>query len=682
MRLYLLGFLVIANCFYFDAWAESSTATDSLKKLLNSSIHDTIKVETLFKLSEQCYLTSPAEAIKYCEEAKILSEKVHYSTGLTTAYGWLAYLHEQTGNIGKALEYNFYALDLARKNKNKKDEAVLLGNIAAIFKDQGKIEDALKYNFQSLEIRKSLNDSAGISTIYNNIGLIFSGQGRTAEAIDYYMRSLIIEERLKSPDGIITALQNIGAVYREQKEYENAFSNYRRACEEALASKNEYSLGYIYNGLGGLHDENGHSDSALYYFNKAMELRKKLDDKQGIAYTRKNAGMVYQKLLMHKEAEESFRQSLTIFKELGDKLGIAIASNLLGALLLDNGREAEAETLLNLSLNTANELGFPLQISHAAGNLQRIYRKKGAWQQALIMNDLFIKMRDSVESDMNRKAALKARFKYEFEKKEAQLKSEQEKKEAVSNAEIKRNRQQKYFLIAGLLMALSFAYLDNKKKKRIANEKKRSDELLLNILPAEVAEELKEKGHADAKHFEQVTVMFTDFKNFTAVAEQLSAQELVNEINYCYSEFDKIISKYGLEKIKTIGDAYMCAGGLPVPNTTNAEDTVGAAMEIRDFMLSEKRKREANGKTFFEIRIGIHTGPVVAGIVGIKKFAYDIWGDTVNIASRMESSGEAGKVNISGTTYELVKDKFKCEHRGKIQAKHKGEIDMYFVENA
>lgn len=164
------------------------------------------------------------------------------------------------------------------------------------------------------------------------------------------------------------------------------------------------------------------------------------------------------------------------------------------------------------------------------------------------------------------------------------------------------------------------------------------------------------------------------------MSENLTAQELVNEINYCYSAFDNIITKHGIEKIKTIGDSYMCAGGLPVANNTNAEATVRAALDIRDFILNEKQKREAEGKLFFEIRIGCNTGPVVAGIVGIKKFAYDIWGDTVNIASRMESSGEPGKVNISGSTYELVKDKFSCTYRGKIEAKNKGMIDMYFVE--
>ena len=215
----------------------------------------------------------------------------------------------------------------------------------------------------------------------------------------------------------------------------------------------------------------------------------------------------------------------------------------------------------------------------------------------------------------------------------------------------------------------------------LRNEKKKSDDLLLNILPAEVAEQLKEKGHADAKHFNQVTVLFTDFKNFTALSEQMSAQELVDEINYCYSEFDKIITECGIEKIKTIGDAYMCAGGLPQATETNAEDTIVAAMKMLDFMSREAKIRNTQGRKFFEIRIGIHTGPVVAGIVGIKKFAYDIWGDTVNIASRMESSGESGKINMSGSTYELVKDKFTCTYRGKIEAKNKGLIDMYFIEN-
>jgi adenylate cyclase len=210
----------------------------------------------------------------------------------------------------------------------------------------------------------------------------------------------------------------------------------------------------------------------------------------------------------------------------------------------------------------------------------------------------------------------------------------------------------------------------------------RSESLLLNILPAVIAEELKDNGRVEAKQFKEVTVMFTDFKNFTQITEKLSPAELVAELDELFKAFDHIISNHKLEKIKTIGDSYMCAGGLPVPNTTHAINMVQAALDILQYMQRDFQKKTLEGKETFEVRIGIHSGPVVAGIVGDNKFSYDIWGDTVNLASRMESSGEAGKVNISGATYMLVKDRFHCVHRGKIQAKNKGEVDMYFAEPA
>ena len=219
--------------------------------------------------------------------------------------------------------------------------------------------------------------------------------------------------------------------------------------------------------------------------------------------------------------------------------------------------------------------------------------------------------------------------------------------------------------------------------RELREEKKRSDDLLLNILPSEVAEELKTNGQAAAKHFQNVTVLFTDFKGFTAMSERLTPTELVKDIHECFSAFDRIMEKHGIEKIKTIGDAYMAVGGLPSLNTTHALDVVRAALEIRDFIAEGKALRISKGLPFFEVRIGIHTGPVVAGIVGVKKFAYDIWGDTVNTASRMESSGEVGHVNISETTYALVREQggslLRFTPRGKVQAKGKGEMEMYFV---
>ncbi len=251
------------------------------------------------------------------------------------------------------------------------------------------------------------------------------------------------------------------------------------------------------------------------------------------------------------------------------------------------------------------------------------------------------------------------------------------------------------YFIVGVGTTILFIWRNNKKlilrarmlqqevKKAthtIIKEKNKSDELLLNILPADVAEELKETGAAEAKYMENVTVLFTDFKGFTEYSEKLSAEKLVAEINFCFSAFDLIMQKFGIEKIKTIGDAYMAAGGLPKANTTHAFDVINAAFEIQYFMAKHKAEKLAAGELFFDIRIGIHTGPVVAGIVGVKKYAYDIWGDTVNTASRMESNSEVGKINISKSTYDIVHEHYNCIHRGKIAAKGKGEIDMYFVE--
>jgi class 3 adenylate cyclase len=275
---------------------------------------------------------------------------------------------------------------------------------------------------------------------------------------------------------------------------------------------------------------------------------------------------------------------------------------------------------------------------------------------------------------------------FDLEKKEGQI-NLLTKDKALQELDLKRQKTIRNAIgISGILLLILAIGLFNrykyvrKTKKIIEDEKERSEKLLLNILPVETAEELKAKGSATPKHYDMVSVLFTDFKGFTKIAEKLTPQELVEELNQCFLEFDRIIDRHNIEKIKTIGDAYMCAGGIPVANQTNPVDIVKAGLEIKEYMEKLKSEREARGEDYWELRIGIHTGPVIAGVVGKNKFAYDIWGDAVNTASRMESSGIPGQVNISGATYELIKEHFQCTHRGKIQAKNKGEIDMYIVE--
>jgi class 3 adenylate cyclase len=241
--------------------------------------------------------------------------------------------------------------------------------------------------------------------------------------------------------------------------------------------------------------------------------------------------------------------------------------------------------------------------------------------------------------------------------------------------------------IALLLGFLLFAFFQNKrnttklaaKNMVIEQERNKSDELLLNILPVPVANELKEHGKTTPQSFENVTVLFTDVKSFTKISEQLSPIELVNEIDYCFRAFDSIISKYNIEKIKTIGDAYMCVSGLPVPYAKHCSEILRASIEIRDFILNLANERKKEGRPIFNMRLGVHSGPLVAGVVGSKKFVYDVWGDTVNTAARMEQNGEPGKINVSATIYENAKNEFNFTYRGKLEAKNKGELDMYFL---
>jgi adenylate cyclase len=213
-------------------------------------------------------------------------------------------------------------------------------------------------------------------------------------------------------------------------------------------------------------------------------------------------------------------------------------------------------------------------------------------------------------------------------------------------------------------------------------EKTRSDELLLNILPAKIADELKTRNEVEPRYYNSATIMFTDFKGFTRLAEASEPRTLVNDLNQFFSAFDEIIEHHNLEKLKTIGDAYMCAGGLPDENRTHPIDVCRAALEIQEYMAHVNLQREKMRLSPWELRIGIHTGPVMAGVVGKKKFTYDIWGDAVNVAARIESNGEAGRIALSESTYHHVKDQFECEHRGQIEAKNKGLLDTYVLNRA
>lgn len=207
-------------------------------------------------------------------------------------------------------------------------------------------------------------------------------------------------------------------------------------------------------------------------------------------------------------------------------------------------------------------------------------------------------------------------------------------------------------------------------------EHNKSEKLLLNILPSSIADRLKQKEEIIADGFEEVTILFADIVNFTKLSARISPNELVTMLNKIFSAFDRLAILYGLEKIKTIGDAYMVVGGLPLPRDDHAEVIAEMALNMREEM---KSLRSEIGEEL-RIRIGINTGSVVAGVIGIQKFSYDLWGDAVNTASRMESQGVVNCIQLTETTYKYLKDKYVCEQRGSIEVKGKGKMKVYLLK--
>ena len=412
-------------------------------------------------------------------------------------------------------------------------------------------------------------------------------------------------------------------------------------------------------------------DSALLYFKESGIIFEKVNYLTGKAYSLGNIGMVYANTGENNLAEKNINEAIRILEEQEDYYPICVYLISMSDIYLQKGDEPTALNYALRSLKLAQQYKLKEQISDANLKLSELYEKSGNRDESFKYYKNHIAYRDSVNDIKSVQKMADLRTDYEVSQKQIE----------VDLLNQKRRNQRimviSLFIILGLttvLLGTLYWYY-----RTISREKKRSESLLLNILPAETAKELKINGKVEAVKFDQVTVLFTDFVQFTRVAEQVEPEQLVKSIDYYFKGFDEITTKYGLEKIKTVGDSYMCACGLPTINPMHARNVINAAKEMIDLVRNELNALD--GLSHFEIRIGIHTGPVVAGIVGIKKWQYDIWGDTVNIASRMESKSEPGRVNLSETTYHQIKDEFACEYRGEIEVKNRGPLKMYFLSS-
>lgn len=387
--------------------------------------------------------------------------------------------------------------------------------------------------------------------------------------------------------------------------------------------------------------------------------------------------MVYGNTGKNELAELNINEAIAILEKSEDYYAISVYLMAMADIYVEKEEHKTAITYVKRSLSLATQYGLKEQLADANEKLASLYEIEGEMGLSYKHYKDHITYRDSLLNVETVQQLADQRTDFEVSQKQIEVDLLDQRRKNQRNIAIGTGIG--LFLIGLLAIGLFRRNTFIRKTKQIIeDERDRSDNLLLNILPEETAAELKANGTVRAKKYDAVTVLFTDFKGFTSYSEKLSPEALVETIGYYFSKFDAIMEKYGLEKIKTIGDAYMCAGGLYYNKEDHAHRMVSAAFEIASFVEETKKDVTASEKTF-DIRIGINTGPVVAGVVGTKKFAYDIWGDAVNVASRMESTSEPGRINISENTFELIKEDADCEYRGEIAVKNRGMMKMYFV---
>ncbi len=505
------------------------------------------------------------------------------------------------------------------------------------------------------------------------------------KAVEHAGKSVVSAKKYGQKRLLANTLATTSSIYGNIEEYDQALVYLQQALPLFKELKDSSSTFYALSRIAQMYQFKKNTDQMLAYDKQIMEFAT-TEDLKVYGYCQ-----LAWHLYLAKDYLAAYHNSQLYFK-LKDKYPAYYSAtlNTLGAIY----RDAPDSLLLKMGVKPSQRLqkmaenfGAALKIAQAQNDyfvtgetlkdISEVYALQGNYKGAFEAYKKHIVVRDSASVKDKQAQVMQYQFRETYNKKADSLKFQQQ----LSTVKVKQERN---YFIGGLIILLLITFFvfrnsftQRKLNKVITKEKQRSDELLMNILPADVAEELKQKGSANARQFEEVTVLFTDFVNFTTVSEQLSPQALVDELNDCFVAFDQIMIKHDIEKIKTIGDAYLAVAGLPNADIKHASQVITAALEIKKFMTDRKKTK---GDQTFEIRIGIHSGSVVAGIVGIKKFAYDIWGDTVNTAARMEQNAEPGKINVSETTYQLSKNQFEFTYRGEIEAKNKGALKMYFVE--
>ncbi len=613
-------------------------------------------------------------------------------SGQITTMKAIVDLYSVSGQHRKALEQNLKLKTLLEENNRPEEELIRtynnMGYNCNNLENYNKAIDFFKKSMSKLkEDQYSEQVVVGV-----NIGIAYYNMGLFDESIEY-LKKARKTKKIYAPQGLDEIDHLMSTVYFRKKDYHNAKQYSDKAIQLAEIKSNDVLLVDIFYTTALIHTAIYEDDKALEYYRKHLVLR----DSFSLEEKLRQQQLLQQSIQLERAEKET---KLLIINRDMQRLTISQL-------------EAEAENQKLALRNSATELlarkaekeilEKENQLKASALEIQAVENQKAKQDLELTRQRLLSSQK---EKELAKLQETEIRQELEIKGQEAKIAKEQQEKDRILQAKelsdlelAKQNEQVQFFYGLGGLMGLILLiigaglFYSNKlnqklnqknkaielQKAEITTERNKSDQLLLNILPQETAEELKEKGFASPKSYDMATVMFTDFSGFTRIASTMTPEQLIQELNFCFSTFDSILEKHGMEKIKTIGDAYMCVAGVPKMHADHCVQAINAGKEIVAFMNNRIKEKKAKGVDYWNMRMGIHSGPVIAGVVGAKKFAYDIWGDTVNVASRMESNGAEGRINISESSYQLVKDIFPCEARGKILAKNVGEVYMYFV---
>jgi class 3 adenylate cyclase/Tfp pilus assembly protein PilF len=533
-------------------------------------------------------------------------------------------------------------------------------------------------NIDSLQIKLISSKGIDRADILREIGVIHHYNANLKEALEYYQRALEIYKELDNKEGIAQSLINIGVICENWEDFAEALEYYQRSLEINKELDNKKGIARSLISIGNLSCD----AEALEYFQRSLEISKELDNKELIALSLNNIGSICENWEDFAEALEYYQRSLEIYKELDDKFDIAFSLKNIGNIYNQTNDQMLAKEYLERSIKIAEELESTPLLCWNYESLSETYSGLDMYKKALEYYKLYSAIKDSISSEEQRRefTNFKIQAAVEIKEKENEILI---KNNTIQELQIKKRNMIILFTIIGFILVLILViivynrYLLKKKANEIISEEKaKSDKLLLNILPVRIVNDLKETGVTEPEVFENVTVYFSDIVGFTKLSSHLEPKFLIDELNDIFTAFDNIIGKNQCERIKTIGDAYLAVCGLPVANELNAINIINSAIETIDYL----KKRNIKSEIEWKIRIGIHSGKVIGGVVGIKKYIYDVFGDTINTAARMETNSEPMQINVSETTYKLTKNDFKYIEREPIRLKGKGVQKMYFIQ--